>query len=1543
MKKKIVVVISVMLGCLAALAAGLYGYSRTDHARKLVVAQINARIPGTLTAGGINILAGGSVVGLENIALQDLHGNVCLAFDSLHLDIRFRSLFDKVLEISRFSIHRPRVNLVVDEAGQVNVLTALVFDEDRPADPETTGRTAPGFPLNVKIRTAQITSGALTFSNPDTRLSAGDVLVEISGVDLLEQTARVSVDIRDVALSHDGRKTDVRHLTVLGALAPDREVTFEIDLDSDPVRLTAAGSIDEVFQNPAVRLELNASSNLAALSSILTGIPDLDGTLNLAVFAQGPVNQPEARAQIRGRNLGVGPDIREAGLDISLNLDRQALVTIEQGQADLLGARVNLTGSADLGPVFPEGFLQPAADLNGLAFQVNLRQADGDFKRLAPWLPGFSGRFSSFVTLQGQGVDPAVLQAEFDLGMGLKDFRQDRATMDFLDLDARVSGTVVDQVCRVDALAVDTPTVQAKGTGWYDLVKEVLEAELAVISDDLAAVARAFDLFPVKGQLTADIQAKGPVTGPDITAALAGQDLSVAGFAADTMDFDGGLTREGVARINRLTVMGKGLDLSAEGTADLFAPGFQIRETIRATLKTSGEVQLHPFFADTGLLPADLPFLDNRIQFDLKTAVTSALAPSVSIPDAQHLTIPATNLAATIDLAQKQLSVNIENLADITASLDMDTGTFNADLSFIGNDVGPLLSAVGIAGIQGSVEGWIRSAGTLQAGLLEPLAVQAASARGRLDISGDISGTAARPDFNASATLSDLAWHLADPDIRVSDLNGRITVSPDHVAVHEITTRINQGRIRLSGAADLSEKGLQNCRLELQAQDLDIPMDTAGTQNKQMTVSRLDTDLSLVLTPPGQIREKAGNDRPQKPQADRLPWLPVAHADARLDLTDTRLDLVLDHTIHLVAGFDPDRSAYDLSLSFDNTLLAPFLAAAGIDSPEGVLSGRITANGNMAGLVPGQALAMIQQAGGTLAFAADVRGRESVTPDQGMDITLTLDGDQLILPVSAAPGSTETLDLTKVTASLDIQAGFFGSAVTGSGGIPGTGAAADAPGGLSGPIPVKTLQAALDLAQPLDLSITVDQATRLTGRLDPATSAFDLNLTFNRTRLDPYLEAAGMPGISMVVSGQTAARGQVNMTLPPQVSDGLTPASGTIRLEADLGGTFLRPDLSAGLFLEGLHYPVPGIGQTLSNLNGSIQVSNDHLTIDRLTADLGRGSLALSGDLELEQFIPVAGQARLTAQNIAFSVEDTLETAFSTDLTFSGTRERTRLSGSVTLLKGEFYRDFEFDLAEALESRKMGAAGPKQQAKTGIPVVGDTRLDIDVDYKEPFVLDNNLAFILVEPGIKVAGTIDQPVITGRAQIVEGTVVYQRRQFDVEKGVIDFVDPFKIDPDITLKAVTQVRQWMIHMEISGRTENLKFRLYSEPAETHEDILSLLIIGKTTGELGQGGASYTGFLTDKASEMIGQGVESATPLDTFQLGVDESAQGGSNVRVTMGKQLSERLKVLYSMKTEEEETVHTNAAEYKMLENVILRAFNDSRGDFGTEVTLKLEFR
>ena len=97
MKKKILVTAVLILVCLAALMAGLYGYSRTDHAKNLLLDRINTLIPGTLKAERIDVLAAGSLLRLNNLQLKDAQGNTCLAFESLKLDIRFNALFGKKL------------------------------------------------------------------------------------------------------------------------------------------------------------------------------------------------------------------------------------------------------------------------------------------------------------------------------------------------------------------------------------------------------------------------------------------------------------------------------------------------------------------------------------------------------------------------------------------------------------------------------------------------------------------------------------------------------------------------------------------------------------------------------------------------------------------------------------------------------------------------------------------------------------------------------------------------------------------------------------------------------------------------------------------------------------------------------------------------------------------------------------------------------------------------------------------------------------------------------------------------------------------------------------------------------------------------------------------------------------------------------------------------------------------------------------------------------------------------------------------------------
>lgn len=1368
-----------MLLFVAALAAGICGYIRTDHARTLVVNQINAAIPGTLSAAQIRLLTDGALLRLEDVQLLDAEGKPCLALDSLGLEIRWRALFDKVLEVRLFRVDGLTLDLTADADGRINLVQALVAGDDVPEKSPEKDTSGSGLPLNVIIRTARINRGALSFSDPENTVDVKTLDVTVTEVDLQQMSGAVSMAVGDVTFSNATTTLDAESFHLSGSVREKNSGRFQMDLTSAVGVVTASGSVRDLLDQPQIDLTADLTTDLAVVSRISPDMPDLGGTLHLTLSGRGPVNDPAVQLRITGQHLAMAPDIQDGSLDVAVNLAERVL-TVEPGRADLLGITTAVSGFTDLSKVFPKGFLDSAPDFDQMTYALSFDQTGGDLTRLASWMPGFSGRFSSRGRVRGRGISVDTLSAGYDLTSTFKEFKQNQADIDPLDMNVRVSGEIDQRLLTLDHLTVDTRPAKVQGSGTYHLADQVLDMDVTVSSDDLDAATRAFGLFPARGRMRATVQAHGPVNGPEIAAVLEGRDLGAAGMVVDRLDLKATLDRQGKGTLTDLTVQGPGLDLAASGAADLFDTGFSLKKKIQASLKTKGRVRPETVLAQTDL-KVDPRFLDTDAAFDLDARVAYDRGASLAIADVADMIIPKQKMAARIDLSDTRFSLFLENLVDITGDLDMATSGYAVDLNFKAGDFGPLLSAVGMTGISGGVQGWFRSSGTLPEALTAPLETHLASAQGSVSVEADVAGTVHEPDFNAEVNVTDLAWQPEKSPLAVAGMNGRMTLSPDRVTIHELTTQINQGRVTLNGEAfaDFGDGNLPG----------------SGKKMKAITAA-----------------------------------LNLSGSDITLPVADKEMETV-----------------------------------------------------------------WMESLASSLKIHLDVSQLQEISQSQARD--------------SAGPADS----------------------------------------GISGRIPVQSIMAVLGVNQAgqqgLDLSVTLDRTIGLRASFNPETSEFDIHTEFAGTSLAPFLETAGLSGVFGQLDGQVQTRGRINMGLPPQVTELLKPARGSLQVQADVGGSFSEPEVTAELLLDNLRYPVPDAGLVVSNLNGRLALSNDRLKITSLTADLGQGTLDVSGDLGLNHFMPVSGRARVMTRNVTVSVKDTLEAAFNTDLTFSGSPEKAALTGTVELIHGEFYRDFEFDLAEALESRKMGSAGTVDAPpEAGDPSFFETMaLDIAVNYKDPFILDNNLAFIMVEPDLKITGTVRQPVITGRANIAEGTVVYQKRQFDIETGIIDFVDPFKIDPKITLQANTAIRKWVIYMDVSGKTDNLKFRLYSDPAETHEDILSLLIIGKTTKELGEGGGSYTGILADKASEMIGREVASSTPLDTFALGYDESGGQGGSVSVTMGKKLSERLEVIYSMETEEQETVHTNAAEYKMLENVILRAFNDSKGDFGTEITLKLEFR
>ena len=427
---------------------------------------------------------------------------------------------------------------------------------------------------------------------------------------------------------------------------------------------------------------------------------------------------------------------------------------------------------------------------------------------------------------------------------------------------------------------------------------------------------------------------------------------------------------------------------------------------------------------------------------------------------------------------------------------------------------------------------------------------------------------------------------------------------------------------------------------------------------------------------------------------------------------------------------------------------------------------------------------------------------------------------------------------------------------------------------------------------------------------------------------------------------------EANGNIPLQVVglflEDLADIKGDLLLSATVDGSFSAPDIRAEVTFNQVSLTVPELMQQLHELNGRILLTPRKVTLDGIKGMLDTGRFALEGTVDLEPgFKPAGALVTLSAQVLPVRVPETMDLLLNVDMKLKGTREKSLLQGDVVVLEGLYYKDINVSLVQGLGKKKREISPQAKETKE--PFLQNMAVDISIKRRHPLLIENNLAQLDVNPDLRLTGTLDNPILSGRAKVVSGTIHYQKRTFTVTKGVIDFLNPYKIEPTIDIKSEVPLRTWMIYLEASGTPDELKIELTSNPPEEDQDILALIMMGKTTRELidGEGGTpkSTEQMLVEMIASTFGEDIEKATGLDIFEVETQEEGnqEKSDRIKVTVGKKLSKRVTVKYSMESKEGELNQRAVSEYKLLENVLLSGFQDTTGSFGGELMYRLEFR
>jgi len=301
----------------------------------------------------------------------------------------------------------------------------------------------------------------------------------------------------------------------------------------------------------------------------------------------------------------------------------------------------------------------------------------------------------------------------------------------------------------------------------------------------------------------------------------------------------------------------------------------------------------------------------------------------------------------------------------------------------------------------------------------------------------------------------------------------------------------------------------------------------------------------------------------------------------------------------------------------------------------------------------------------------------------------------------------------------------------------------------------------------------------------------------------------------------------------------------------------------------------------------------------------------------------------------------------SADLAMQGSPEDILVNGEIVLLEGLYYKNFKLNLLEAVQVKEREGTPPT--VKEVHPLLKPLRFDIHMKHRQSFVVDNNIADMDINPDIVLQGTPENPILTGTARVADGTITYQNKVFEVQKGAVDFVNPYKTEAEIDIKGRVDIREWQITLSLYGPPDRLTVELSSVPSEEDADIISLLVFNKTTYELNEGGSgveqSPTVLLSRLLAASFGEDIKKRTGIDLLEVEAESAQDKDSTdrIKVTVGKDLSERMAVKYSVESKDGGYVHRAATEYQLLEYFLVSGFQDTKGIYGGELIFRIRFR
>ncbi|WP_254429182.1 MULTISPECIES: translocation/assembly module TamB domain-containing protein [unclassified Ruegeria] len=446
----------------------------------------------------------------------------------------------------------------------------------------------------------------------------------------------------------------------------------------------------------------------------------------------------------------------------------------------------------------------------------------------------------------------------------------------------------------------------------------------------------------------------------------------------------------------------------------------------------------------------------------------------------------------------------------------------------------------------------------------------------------------------------------------------------------------------------------------------------------------------------------------------------------------------------------------------------------------------------------------------------------------------------------------------------------------------------------------------------------------------PAEISSQVSGTFDEASGEADLKAAG--GVNI---------GIANLFITPNKIDG------TARYDLALKGKPSLEALSGTVTTSGTSLAIPGAGQTITGISGSVELAQSRATISLSGGPRAGGNFVVAGPVDLTP--PFNANITTTLNSIVLTDQLLYETTLNGQIAMTGA-----LAGNSSVAGQITFEETNINLAAAsgavgaapipdIQHIGEGSASLITRERAGLVVdeeatPSDSRISLDIALLAPKAVFVRGRGVNAELGgrLFIGGTTSSVVPSGQIELIRGNLDILGRRLALTKGIVTLQGD--LTPYIEFESSASTSDGTATIEIAGPLDAPEVDVFSDPERPAEEALAMLLFGNRFSELSPFVIAQMAASLAQLSGAGGdatKGLRDATGVDSVDIGATEGGAG----RLGAGAYLSDNLYTDFTVNTEGDTEVNLNL---DVTDNFTVRGTVDGRGETGVGVFFERDY-